>query len=87
MNTVSLYAHIKNYIQETTLSPKRKRKHSDHASKESAKKKKQLNSDQPPFIPSPHVSEDDIGADLDEPTSPPKSSTTSKPLSFLDSLF
>ncbi|CAI9278324.1 unnamed protein product [Lactuca saligna] len=51
------------------------------------KKKKRLNSDQPPSIPFPHVSEDDIGVDLDEPTSPPKSSTTSKPLSFLYSLF
>ncbi|CAI9303671.1 unnamed protein product [Lactuca saligna] len=51
---------------------KKKRKHSDHASKKSAKKKKRLNSDQPPSIPSPIISNDNLGVDLDEPTSPPK---------------
>ncbi|CAI9283899.1 unnamed protein product [Lactuca saligna] len=38
-------------------------------------------------IPSPTVSDDNHGADLGEPTSLPKSGTTSASLSFLDSLF
>ncbi|CAI9286877.1 unnamed protein product [Lactuca saligna] len=60
------------YIKGNTSSPKRKRKYSDHASKKSARKKKRSKLDQPPSIPYPHVSEDNIGADLDAPTSPPK---------------
>ncbi|CAH1447130.1 unnamed protein product [Lactuca virosa] len=40
-----------------------------------------------PPIPSPSVSDDNLGADLDEPTSPPKYGTSSKPHSFLYSLF
>ncbi|CAH1444497.1 unnamed protein product [Lactuca virosa] len=70
-NSASLRSYQK-YIQGTTLSPKKKRKHSDHASKKSAKKKKRLNSDQPPSIPPPVVSNDNLGVDLDEPTSPSK---------------
>ncbi|CAH1425541.1 unnamed protein product [Lactuca virosa] len=85
-NSVSLRSYQK-YIHGTTSSPKRKRKHSDHASKKLAKKKKRSKLDQLPPIPSPAVSNDNLGVDLDEPTSPPKFHTTSKPLSFLDSLF
>ncbi|CAH1444252.1 unnamed protein product [Lactuca virosa] len=86
-NSASLRSYQK-YIKGTTSSPKRKRKHSDHASKKSAKKKKkQSKSDKPPSIPSPDVSEDNLGVDLVEPTSTPKSGTTSKRLPFLDSLF
>lgn len=36
---------------------------------------------------SPAVSDDNHGADLEEPTSLPKSGTTSKSFSFIDSLF
>ncbi|CAH1451719.1 unnamed protein product [Lactuca virosa] len=50
-------------------------------------KKKRANSDQPPLVPSLAVSNDNLGVDLDEPTFPLKTGTTSKPLSFLDSLF
>ncbi|CAH1417171.1 unnamed protein product [Lactuca virosa] len=71
----------------TTSSPKKKRKHSDHVSKKSKKKKKQSKSYQLPSIPSPSISDDTLGVDLDEPTSPHKSGTTSKSLHFLDSLF
>ncbi|CAI9298223.1 unnamed protein product [Lactuca saligna] len=42
---------------------------------------------QPPPIPYPTISDDNIGVDLDEPTFLPKYGTTSKLLSFLDSLF
>ncbi|CAH1432992.1 unnamed protein product [Lactuca virosa] len=49
-NSVSLCSYQK-YIKGTTSSPKRKRKHSDHASKKSTKKKKRSKSDQPPSIP------------------------------------
>ncbi|CAI9291912.1 unnamed protein product [Lactuca saligna] len=70
------------------ISPtKKKRLHSDHASKKSEKKKKKSKSSQPPPISSLAVSDDNHGADLEEPTSLPKSSTTSKLSSFLDSLF
>ncbi|CAH1449506.1 unnamed protein product [Lactuca virosa] len=85
-NTTCLHSYQK-YIQGTTLSPKRKSKHSDHASKKSAKKKKRSKPDQPPFIPSPHVSEDNIREDLEEPTYSLKSGITSRSFPFLDSLF
>lgn len=85
-NRASLYSYQK-YIKGTTSSPKRKKKHSYHALKNSAKKKKRSKSDQQPSIPSLDVCEYNIGVDLDDPVSPPKSGTTSKPLSFLDSLF
>ncbi|CAI9280917.1 unnamed protein product [Lactuca saligna] len=67
--------------------PKKKRKHSDHASKKSAKKKKKSKSSQPPTISSLSISDDNHGADLEEPTSLPKSGTTSKSFSFIYSLF
>ncbi|CAH1413458.1 unnamed protein product [Lactuca virosa] len=70
-NSVSLHSCQK-YIKGTTSSPKKQRKYSDHASKKLAKKKKQSKIDQPPSISSPNVSEDNLGVDLDEPTSPPK---------------
>ncbi|CAH1422976.1 unnamed protein product [Lactuca virosa] len=85
-NSASLCSYQK-YIQGIILPPKNKRKHSDHASKKLAKKKKISKSNQPPPIPSLVISNDNLGADLDEPTSPPKSGTSSKPHSFLDSLF
>ncbi|CAI9294425.1 unnamed protein product [Lactuca saligna] len=71
------------------LPPKKKRKHFDHASKKSAKKKKKKKSksSQPPPISSAAVSDDNHGANLEEPTSLPKSGTTSKSFSFIDSLF
>ncbi|CAI9278033.1 unnamed protein product [Lactuca saligna] len=71
----------------TTSPPKKKRKHSDHASKKSAKKKNKSKSSQSRPISSPAVSDDNNGADLEEPTSLPKSGTTSMSFSFIDSLF
>ncbi|CAH1413593.1 unnamed protein product [Lactuca virosa] len=83
-NSASLCSYQK-YIQGIISPPKKKRKHSDHTSKKKAKKKKKSN--QPPPIPSSVVSDDNHGADLEEPTSLPKSGTTSKSFSFIDSLF
>ncbi|CAH1452716.1 unnamed protein product [Lactuca virosa] len=85
-NSASLRSYQK-YIKGTISPPKKKRKHSDHASKKLAKKKKQSKFVPQPPIPSPDVSDDNQEAELDNPISSPKSGTTSKSPSFLDSLF
>ncbi|CAH1416766.1 unnamed protein product [Lactuca virosa] len=85
-DSVSLRSY-QQYVQGNYMSPKKKMKHLGHAAKKPTKEKKQSNSNHLPYIPSPYISEDNLGADLDETTSPHKSGTTSKPLPFLDSLF
>ncbi|CAI9262184.1 unnamed protein product [Lactuca saligna] len=70
------------------ISPlKKKRKYSDYASKKSAKKTKEIQIKSTDPIPSPTIYDDNHGSNLEEPTSVPKSGTTSKSFSLIDFLF
>ncbi|CAH1448061.1 unnamed protein product [Lactuca virosa] len=83
-NSASLRSYQK-YIQGTISPPKKKRKHSDHASKKLAKKKKRSKSVPQPPIPSPDVSDDTHEAELDNPMSSPKSVSPAHVQSVLES--
>ncbi|CAH1413787.1 unnamed protein product [Lactuca virosa] len=62
-------------------------KHLDHASKKLVKNIKKSKPDPPTPICSQEASDDDNGGDLDENTTSPKSGTTTKPFTFIYSLF